>query len=55
MIHDVSAIMRHAHENSLGERLKRMRPEIIQALRERGWFKFREGGQEFTIRVKAKE
>ncbi len=52
MIHDISALMRHAHEHSLGERLKRMRPEIIAALRERGEFKFREGGQVFTIRLR---
>ena len=53
MIHDVSAIMRHAHEHSLGERLRRMRPEIVRALRERGEFKFREWDREYTIRLKA--
>ncbi len=44
--------MRRVNEDSLSARLRRMRPEIVTALRERGEFRFREGGQEYTIRLR---
>lgn len=54
MINDISAIMNSVWENSLGNKLRKLKPEILASLHETGEYKFKEGNQEYTIKIKYK-
>jgi hypothetical protein len=52
MIADLSRVASTIREDSLTARLTSLRAVILKELREKGFFKIRDGEQEFTITIK---
>lgn len=50
--HDISAVLNAIRSDSLTERLRRARPAIVEALRAGQPYVFREGGKEYTIKLR---
>lgn len=55
MIHNISALMNAVNKGSFFNRLSEVRQEIIDSLEQTGQYKFIEGNNEFTIKVKFKQ
>jgi hypothetical protein len=53
MIADLSRVASTIREDSLTARLISLRAVILKELREKGFFKIRDGDREFTITLKA--